>query len=269
MGIFGDILSPLKDIIHGLEYPVEEVQRIFGTLITITKDLIAELVQLVQNIENLFNVGTFTSIFVTPFQTAILTAVDGIDRITALIFNYGKEEFTDIKTELEDPIINAYGIVKSGISDLKAEYVKIINSITPVPTRILDSSTREVHVLLNHIDDDIGLIQQEIKSIFQVTSADATAIVRDFEHFASRGATALTVDVNRVGTIAVDDARDLLQSVENRFKNENSAVDALIAVMVVLAIGGIITLYLLTHSISLIVASVLLLLTIAFTILVG
>ena len=163
-----DILAPLKDIIHGLEYPVEEIKRIFGTLITITKDLITELVQLVENIENLFNVGTFTSIFITPFKTAILTAVDGIDQITGLIFMYGQENFTDLKTELEQPIIDAYHLAKQGISNLKAEYVKIINNITPIPTRIIDGSTREVHVLLQRIDDDVGLIQQEIRSIFQV-----------------------------------------------------------------------------------------------------
>jgi hypothetical protein len=269
MGIFGDILAPLKDIIHGLQYPITEVERIFGTVITITKDIINELVSLVTEIENLFNGAKFEELFVTPFKDAVLTALHGIDSLTALIFNYGQEDFADVKTVLEDPIKGVYALVSDSIHELHKAYTDIINHLTPGITRVMDNSMRDVHLVIARIDDDISLIKQEVKVIFRVTTAKATAIEQDFVGFAKNGVTTLQGDVNKVGTLAIGDASVLLHSIENRLKNESGAIDAFIGVMVVMFVVGVIGIYLATHSISLVIAAVMFALVSAFTVYYG
>ena len=247
MGLFGDILAPLKDIIHGLTYPVDEVKRIFGTIITITEQLIEQLISLVNEIENIFDGQKFIQIFITPFENAILTALNGIETLASLIFNYSSESFDDITQILEDPIKGVYAEIRRGIADLNSEYVDIMNKITPIPGRIVDTSLNDLNSFVDRIDNTVLLIQQEIKSMFSIVSAEGTDIKQDFVSFASNGITTISADINQTGTIAVQGTEALMQSVENRMKNESSAMDLFILIMVGLVVGGIISLYAITR----------------------
>ena len=62
MGFFSFALQPLMDIIHGLEAPVAEVERIFGTVIQITTDIIQQLIALVKELDSLFDEAKFIDI---------------------------------------------------------------------------------------------------------------------------------------------------------------------------------------------------------------
>ena len=62
MGIFSFALQPLMNIIHGLEAPVAEVERIFGTVIQITEDIINQLISIVKELDDLFDEAAFEQI---------------------------------------------------------------------------------------------------------------------------------------------------------------------------------------------------------------
>jgi hypothetical protein len=248
MGIFGDILSPLKDIIHGLAHPVAEVERIFGTVISLTEGIITELVSLVGQLENLFDQNKFSEIFIDPFKNAIITSLNGIDTLSQLIFKYGSEQFDDIRQVLEDPSSNVYKRIHEGLAFLKQGYIDIVNNITPIPTRVIDASTRDLHSFIARIDNDIELIKREVKSIFRVTSSKSAEITQEFIQFARTGGANVSHDVNRVGSIVVDDARDLKASIDRRLANEHSALTLLVVIIVGFLIIGLIFIYTMTKS---------------------
>ena len=79
MGIFSFALQPLMDIIHGLEAPVAEVERIFGTVIQITEDIINQLISIVKELDNLFDEAVIRADIRHSIQNAILTALNGIE----------------------------------------------------------------------------------------------------------------------------------------------------------------------------------------------
>jgi len=266
MSFLSSALSPIKDIINGLQAPIQEVERIFGAAISITEAIIQQLVALLKQLDSLFDGAVFADIFITPFKNAVLLAVDGLDDLTTLIFQYGQEGFTDITDTLETPIKDTYALFRKGVADLSKAYTDIMNDLTPEPSRILDSSLRDVHSFLDRIENDIALIKNDILVIFQVTHAKASDIEQEFVGFAKAGVTTLTTDVNRVGQIAIGDASAFLTSAQNRTKNESGAIDTFIALMIGIILIGIVGLLIVTRSVSLLVASVLVLGTILVTI---
>ena len=133
----------------------------------------------------------------------------------------------------------------------------IVNNISPEPTRIIDGSLRDVNRLIDRVEADVDLLKQKVKNICQVTYAEATDIKQEFVGFAKGAASSLEGDVNRVGNIIVDDTKDLLHQATNRMKNENAVVDLFILLMIGIILLGIIYLYILTRSTSLLVVSIL------------
>lgn len=266
MGIFSFALQPLMDIIHGLEAPVAEVERIFGTVIQITEDIINQLISIVKELDDLFDEAAFEQIFVTPFKTAILTVLNGIESISGLIFMYGQEGFSDVTDVLQSSIQGIYSGIKDGLADMNAAYMYIVNNISPGPTRIIDGSLRDVNRLIDRVEADVDLLKQKVKNICQVTYAEATDIKQEFVGFAKGAASSLEGDVNRVGNIIVDDTKDLLHQATNRMKNENAVVDLFILLMIGIILLGIIYLYILTRSTSLLVVSILAMIVTLFTI---
>ena len=221
------------DIIHGLEAPVAEVERIFGTVIQITEDIINQLISIVKELDDLFDEAAFEQILVTPFKTAILTVLNGIESIfSGLIFMYGQEGFSDVTDVLQSSIQGIYSGIKDGLADMNAAYMYIVNNISPGPTRIIDGSLRDVNRLIDRVEADVHLLKQKVKNICQVTYAEATDIKQEFVGFAKGAASSLEGDVNRVGNIIVDDTKDLLHQATNRMKNENAVVDLFILLMI-------------------------------------
>ena len=256
MGLLSFIEAPIKDIIHGLEEPVEEITRIFGAVITITEDIIKELIALLGQIDNLFNASTFSSLFVKPFQNATMQAISGLQTLVSLIFSYGSEGFSDIGASLLTPMQDAYGLVKKGVADLKAEYIKLLNDFTPLPSNIIDDSSRELYAAVDKIDQGIDLIRADIAGMFNVVKAEGTSIAQDFEGFANTAVTSLSGDVNKVGAIAVDDLRDIETSVKNRLANESGAMDVFVFFIVGAIASAIIGLLFFTKSLLMLIAVV-------------
>ncbi len=265
MGLLDFIEAPIEGIIHDLTTPIEEVTRLFGVVISAVKDIIQDLISLLSQIENLFNANTFVQLFVQPFESGLMAAISGIDTLTSLIFMYGEEGFSDIGSTLSQPIKDAYSLVKQGVADLRDEYTELINEMHTGPSRMIDDSIRELHSAAEKIDDGIALIQQDIGSIFTVIKSKASSIIgsakslgSEFITVAKNGVSTFSADINKVGSIAVDDLKDLKQAMQNRMKNESGAIDALFMVLIGSIVVGVFSFILMTKSVSLLIAIVVL-----------
>jgi hypothetical protein len=248
MGPFSFIIQPLKDIINGIKKPIKEVENIFGEVIHITEDLVNELIGLVNDIEHAFNANTFSAIFIEPFKNAILLALNGLEKLSALIFHYGKEGFEDISESLLGAVHDSYGLVKKGLGNLKAEYVKAVNDMTRTVSLVVNDSTRGIHSAIDKIDQDIVLIQDKIKGMFSVIRAKSSEVKQDFTKFVSLARTDVSHDINLVGDVVVKDGTSLITNVENRFKNENAAMDLLLLIIIGAIISAIVALIFVTKS---------------------
>jgi len=250
------LLSPIHAIIHDLETPVEEVERVFGEVISDVKALIKELVALVEKAENLFNQAKFSELFITPFKDAVLLALNGIQTLQKLIFKYGEEGFDDVVDVLKEPIEGAYKLVKEGLAKLSDEYNVLVNKMEVLPGRVIDDSERFIHDAIERVDERIALVKQDIASVFAIVHAKGTEAKQDFVNFAKTAESHASYDINRMGTVLVDDVKALEQSVANRFKNENKAIDLVIVLIIGLVVMGLISLVFFTRSKTLLIALV-------------
>lgn len=265
MGVLNVLIQPLMEIINKLDVPIELVGKILGVLIKITKEAIQEIVDLINRIDNIFDVNKFAAIFIKPFEKATMSALDGIKTLASLIFKFGEEGFDDVKDALSAPIQDAYSLVRQSVQDLKARYTEFINDMGPTISRVIDDGKRDIYAAADKIDQTILLIQQDIKGLFTVARAKATDIKQDFESVASTAKTHFISDVNLVGTMMVNDTKDLDKSFQNRLKNEDAAIDLFWAFLFASAVSVIVGLVMLTKSVSFLIAAFVVIAVVALT----
>jgi hypothetical protein len=259
MGLLSKFAPSIERIIHDFTTPIEETERLFGTIITDIKAAAKDLVGLLNSLEHLLSSDNLLAATEKPFEAAIMDALSGITTLQKLVFKAGKTGFEDMTTVLRQPVADAYGLVRKGIAELRDEYNQIVNSIQPQVTRVIDDSLRDVHIAIERMEDDTALIKQQLASNFQVVFNEERLFKQEFVQFTSNARTEFSADINRSGTILVDDFSALKTQMQNHFGNTSSAIDAILHMFVTALILAIVVAVISLRSKSIVIFTLLIL----------
>lgn len=241
MGILDYILSPIRGVINDLVEPVEAIKKIFGVIISTIEGVIDLIEGLVNDIVNLFSASTLEEIFLAPFKTAILTTIDSVEKIYALIAQ-DMPSFKDYKELIITPFEDVYNVFGDFTSSVIVDLEKTINDIKHYSGNLETEIFSKIKTLVVSIESIPGHLLEVGEKIKNSASAKAKKLISiepEIVNFVSREKTLLTKNIVAHVNVDVDSHDALIKSIEKRFENEKFMTDLiyLVVFLVILAIG--------------------------------
>lgn len=266
MGILDDILSPIRDIINGLEKPIATVERIFGEVINFTKQIIQSFIDMLDTLKDLFNASQVELMFLNPFKDAALTAVGSIEKLLAIASQAGVPTTDGLEDLIVGPIKLTYQAMRNNLGKMISTFGNLISEANAralaIPRGIASEFSR-TKTMFASLEVDLKGIGAKIANEFSVASTPIYSVIPDFEDLGNVVTSNISGFVTTTGTSVRDDFTSIEQSVHRRFENENASVDFFyiaIFIMIIAVVGG---LFMATRSIIAVIA-VLVIIIIAF-----
>jgi archaellum component FlaC len=249
-------MAPIKSVINGLEKPVKVVESVFGEVIKITEEIIQSIEEMIEEMRNLFDNAGVDALFLNPFTNAAFTALSSIEKLYQLISSVG----TPIIDDAESLVMEA---ANSVYASLRNDMNTVMSTLDDIKTRINEDLEKTGHgiqedfmrlkTLVESLPVEISILGRKIRQELRVIGEDAFTVplvvseeVRRAEGFAS-------ASVKKAGTVVGADFASFEASLHRRLSNENAMVDLLCMVIVVVVIAAIVGIFLLTHSMRLVV----------------
>lgn len=256
MGIFDDIIKPVTDLINGLEKPIHVVESIFGTVIDMVEETIADIRSMIEDMRNLFNAANVESLFITPFRDAALTAVKDVDTLYKLISSVSSPVIDGVESDIMNTINTAYNTLRNGLKVMLTAMAAIMNRISQDlqnATHVIHGDFQRLKSLIESFPAEIAILSRKIGQELLVVGDDAFDILPEVKDIAISAGNSAFSAVRKAGTVVAADFTSLETSLKKRIDNENAAYDLLIIVIVMSIIALLVGVYMLTHSITLII----------------
>lgn len=256
MGIFDDIIKPVTDLINGLEKPIHVVESIFGTVINLISDTIADIRNMIEDMRNLFNAANVETLFITPFKDAALTAVKDIDTLYKLISSVSSPVIDGVESDLMIPINAAYSALRAGLKVMLTATATIINRISQDlqdATHVIHGDFQRLKSLVESFPPEIAILSRKIGQELLVVGDDAFDILPEVADMAVSAGNSAFSAVRKAGAVVAADFTSLEASLKRRIDNENAAYELLLIVIVMSVVALLVGIYMLTHSIMLII----------------
>jgi len=249
-------MGPLKDLINGLEKPIQVVEKIFGEVIDMTEELIASIRNMISDMENLFNAHGVEIIFLYPFRDAALAAVKDVETLYRLISSVSSPVIDGVEDIIMTPIKATYSLMRTSMNDmldtLEAIVTKIKNDMSVISHSIQGDFTR-LKSLVDSIPVEITVFARKIQAELTVVGEDAFQILPEFADMAEKtGSTAFSA-VKKAGTVVAADFTSLEASLKRRIDNESAVLDLFYLVIIGGILAVIIGIFMVTHSIKIII----------------
>lgn len=244
MGILSFIISPLEDIVKGLTTSVEEIGKIFGVLIQTVEGIITLIEGLINDIKSLFDTASIEEIFLSPFKSVILIAIDSVEKIFDLI----KDDiptFGGFKELIITPFKDVYGVIADFTSSLETEIEKIVSEIKNYSGSIgsyVLSDLKNLVTEIESIPSEMVQFGERLKNNITVETKKLIKVVPEMAIKVASAPESLAKSITTDISADVKSYKDVITSLENKFKNENLVVDFFILVIfmaIAAFIGGI------------------------------
>jgi hypothetical protein len=260
MGIFDDIVSPVKNaldnIVRGVEVPIDKVESIFGEVIRFTDQLVKDFLNMIEDLRTLFNATNVEIMFVSPFKEAALTAIGDVKKLYALIIQASAPLADGVKDDLMIPINAVYSRMRSGMRDMTMEIGKLLEGIEREGQRVshnIYSDFNRVKASLEAFPIEISMLKNKIERQFKVVAEDAFNVLPDVpEMLEKEGANAFHA-VKTSGQVISTDLTGFESALKRRFDNENAVLDFFYIVVLSAILVALVSVFMITKSISLII----------------
>lgn len=250
MGLLSVIIDPIKDIINGLEKPVQLVEKVFGVVVDLVKQTIQLIEQMIDDIISLFNYHKIESIFLYPFNEAALVAVGSVEKMMTLL-----KEFLPNPDNYKDDIYNAIDDVYKDILDttklLKKSGLAVLEELKNASYGEFETVKHRfesVGAILDEFPQEIDLMIMKVKDVFEIEKGKLFHIVPEFTNFVKAREITAQRKIKNVMTTNISGFKDIEDSLKTRLANENSQIDFLMIFVFVGIIGLIGGVYYFTKS---------------------
>lgn len=262
MGIFGDIIAPVKDLINGLEKPIHTVESIFGTIINMTEQVISDIRDMITDMENLFNAHNIETMFLYPFKDAALAAVKDVDTLYKLISSVSSPVVDGVEDTLMVPIKATYAMMRSGmrlmLTTLGTVMTKMEHDLQDA-THVIQGDFARLKAVVQSIPVEITILGRKIGQELKVVAEDAFSVLPEIPDMLEKaGNTAFSV-VRKTGTIVETDFSAVESSIKKRFDNESAVMDLFYLVVIGGIIAILVSVFMATHSIKIVIIAIIML----------
>lgn len=260
IGIFDDIVSPIKDalqaVVSGVEKPIRTVESIFGEVINFTKEFIQSVVNMIEDMRNLFNARQVETIFLYPFKEAALTALKDIETIYQLMISVGKPSIDGVEETLMAPIDAVY-------QGLRVSARAVLGSVNNIIVHIKEDLESAGHAiigdfvrlkaLIDSLPVEMKILGRKIRQELSVVGDDAFDMAMPIPEFGVKAGNFAFSEVRKTGTVVAADFSALESGIKRRFANEHAVLDLLYIAIIGGIIAALVTIFMVTHSIKVIV----------------
>jgi len=256
MGIFDDIIAPVKDLINGLQKPIHTVENIFGEVIDMTEQLISSIRDMISDMENLFNAHSVETMFLAPFADAALAAVKDVETLYALISSVSSVVIDGVGDVIMTPIKATYNLMHRSmdamLNTLGSVMKKMANDASTLTHKIHGDFAR-LKALIQSIPVEIGILGRKIRTELAVIGEDAFQILPDFPDMLEKDGNIAFSAVKKVGTVVAADFSGLEVSLKRRLDNESAVLDLFYLVVIGGILAVIVSIFMVTHSVKIII----------------
>lgn len=252
IGIFDDIVAPLKGLINDIQKPVDAVESIFGEIVQVTEQFIQQIMSMIESMRNLFNAQGVEVIFLYPFKDAALSALSSIDKLYQLMISVGAPIIEGTESTIMDPIDAVYASMRTAAS---AVLVTVSNIVTQIKDdfesmgHVIQGDFARLKALIDSMPVEIRILGRKIREELQVIGEDAFSVAMEVPDMSAKTGNLAFSSVRKVGTVVEADFTSLEASLKRRFANENAALDLLYLVIICGIIAVIVGVFMITHSI--------------------
>lgn len=255
MGIFDDIVNPIKKAIEKpidvINKGVEEVEHVFGEVVTFSEDLVKEFEQMIRDMEDLFKVKNVEMLFLDTFKNGAFTAISDIEKIATLMSAVSGISTEGLGDDLKASIRDTYSFLKGKLAFMTSELETIMAKIEDDEQGIKRGIYHEferVKSLAKLLPLEIKILSRKIAEEFKVEGGKAFAVIPEFGEFAEKEGKDAFQNVKKVGTATRESFENLEQSIRKRLAAESAQVDLLPLLIVGLIVLLIVGIFMLTKS---------------------
>jgi len=256
MGLLGDILSRVKDVISDVETAVEQAVKLFGEVARFLEDVIRTIKQVIEEITTLFNLSKIEYMFIHPFKEAAFTALSDIKYLVSIAIRAGgegKNILNDIIDGAEQSINAVVQKIKDGMSDFEDATSRLIQKIKDEAKNIsydvfasFDEAFNDIESFPSYLDD----FGKAVEKMFRVEVRKTYKVVTEFDDVVEKSVVQTKHDIASIGERTFQPLDKFKQTIETRIRSEGSALDLLVLIFIGLIIGAVIGVYMITHSVS-------------------
>jgi hypothetical protein len=257
MGIFDDILGPLKDLIGSLTRPVKVIKKVLGEVVEFTEEIVESFEDMLATLRDLFNESHVETMFLSPFKDAAFTAISSIEKLLALAAKAGEPTTEGIEEILMAPILTSYTVMREALKlmgNAFESFITELNEKTISFPRGIHSEFSRVKSLIGSLPIEIKIVKSKIENEFRVKSNRAFAVLPDFPEVATTLGSNASGGVRSVGSRVAESFENIEHSIHQRLANENAVLDFFIIGIIILVIIVIASVFMITKSFIAIIA---------------
>lgn len=250
MGLLSFIIAPIKDIISGLEKPVELVEKVFGIVVELIKETIQLIEKMIDDIISLFNYHKIEAIFLYPFKEAALVAVGSVEKMMTLLREFLPNP-DNFKDDIYNAIDDAYQEILSTTKRLKNTGIKVLDELRDASYGEFETVKHRFESIGSTLDEfpqEINLMIIKVKDIFEIEKGKLFHVVPEFTNNLKSREIAASQKIKNIMTKDVSSFKDVEDSLKTRLANENSQIDFLMIFIFIGIIGLIGAVYYFTRS---------------------